>query len=302
MKVALTLTLSLLFTAGLALGTPVALQYEGQLYGPNDQSLPVGLAGTGAWADPGNSSPVTLHWIVTQNPDSTWHYEYTLATPLGGVSHAIIEVSEGLALEDLTNFSGSPELADYTATSNGNSNPNLPGTIHGLKFDGGGDTNFSISFDTWRPPVWGDFYAKDGVAGGQGWNAIWDAGIWRERRFRVAGQWQFREQDPPPGYGRVRARAFGPGDDLYRRPGRFAQAEAVIYFSIVALWLASQSGPTAGRRLTIGNAMNGAAAENRSRVFFCATHNSYYLFLIISMPCIYGRRALGTVIVPSAFW
>jgi hypothetical protein len=69
---------------------------------------------------------------------------------------------------------GGIELGTWSA---GGSNPNMPGTIFGLKFDDASGLQTRISFDSWRMPVWGDFYSKDGVAGGYGQNAAWNAGL-----------------------------------------------------------------------------------------------------------------------------
>ena len=50
----------------------------------------------------------------------------------------------------------------------------MPGPVHGIKFEaaGGADlTTATLSFDSDRVPVWGDFYAK----GGQG--TLWNTGF-----------------------------------------------------------------------------------------------------------------------------
>jgi len=45
-----------------------------------------------------------------------------------------------------------------------------------MKLDYGAEGQTEWSFYSWRAPTWGDFYAKDGEAGGLGLNAAWNAG------------------------------------------------------------------------------------------------------------------------------
>jgi hypothetical protein len=130
----------------------------------------------GSWLTPGQ---VSLSWDVSWT-GSTWHYSYTFSTPQqGGLSHMIIEVSPNVtSLSQFSNLSGgtSYELNDFDATSNGNSNPGMPGTIHGIKLNAAGQTLLTLSFDINRAPVFGDFYAKDGNAGG-GTNYAYNTGF-----------------------------------------------------------------------------------------------------------------------------
>jgi hypothetical protein len=91
-----------------------------------------------------------------------WHYTYTL-TNLDGtlldkeLSHWILEVSANFTAANIFNSSHAFELKTYSGADP--SNPNLPGSIYGLKFEGTGPT---FSFDSDRAPMWGDFYAIDG--------------------------------------------------------------------------------------------------------------------------------------------
>jgi hypothetical protein len=75
---------------------------------------------------------------------------------------------------------------DYGTFGPGPSNPGFPSgkSITGVKFDGLPQHMTTISFDTLRSPVWGDFYAKDGVShasdggsGGQVWNYAYNTGL-----------------------------------------------------------------------------------------------------------------------------
>jgi len=133
-----------------------------------------GMGGIGAWVN-SDGKPAwhsaTLDWNITLAQPNTWHYDYTLSVYKYAVSHFILEVSPTFTLDNIKNATGGfhgMELADYSATSNGNSDPGMPGTIHGIKFDNASGTTLHIGFDSDRAPVWGDFYAKGGQTAG--WN------------------------------------------------------------------------------------------------------------------------------------
>jgi hypothetical protein len=80
------------------------------------------------------------------------------------LSHLIFQVSSNLGEDGIFNMSPSTFdfSTDWNATSNGNSNPGMPNSIYGFKVDGAAGV-FTFSFDTYRLPMWGNFYAKDGV-------------------------------------------------------------------------------------------------------------------------------------------
>ena len=132
------------------------------------------IDGTQGWIDPG---PTTIEWTVTENSDSSWHYEYTLTVPSSQkeISHFIIEVSEGFGDADIFNQTGpfsKSEIMKHRAGSPGS--PGLPDDIYGIKFDDTTGTTLTIAFDSWRRPVWGDFYAK---GGGRPPNEAWNIGF-----------------------------------------------------------------------------------------------------------------------------
>ncbi len=134
-----------------------------------------GLLGTGAWIDPG---PASLTWWVNDNGNGSWHYKYFFTHPSGATSHFILETSLNFTENDIFNASGdfgSYYLGDYAG---GPSNPNMPGSLYGIKFDETTGTSTTIEFDAWRAPMWGDFYSKDGVLPGTDiWNTAWNAGF-----------------------------------------------------------------------------------------------------------------------------
>ncbi|MBI2842423.1 MAG: PEP-CTERM sorting domain-containing protein [Armatimonadetes bacterium] len=131
-----------------------------------------GITGTGAgwW-------PVTFSWIVTQNPDGSWNYNYTFTSTTKSISHLIIEVSPEFTLADIIEGSfqvhqgsvgkkdGQIIVGEYAP--GGGDNPGMPDPIYGIKFDGTSGLTLQLSFDTYKAPVWGDFYAKDGKTDGE---------------------------------------------------------------------------------------------------------------------------------------
>jgi hypothetical protein len=137
-------------------------------------SLTGGISGTGNWLYTG---PVDLSWQVSSNDDGSWSYTYDFSHPRGDTSHFILEVSPTFAMDqvwDANGDFGNVALGTWSAST---SNPGMPGSIFGLKFDGASGLSTHISFDSWRAPVWGDFFSKDGVAGSHGINAAWNAGF-----------------------------------------------------------------------------------------------------------------------------
>jgi hypothetical protein len=133
-----------------------------------------GLVGMGYWVEPGDSD---IYWEVTQNEDSSWHYEYVLIVPRteSEISHFILETSPEFTEDDIFNESGAfnhIEIKNHIGGSPGN--PDLPGDIYGIKFDDTYGRLLSIDFDSTRAPVWGDFYAKCGLNVPQ---QVWNAGL-----------------------------------------------------------------------------------------------------------------------------
>jgi hypothetical protein len=143
------------------------------------------IDGTGTWIEQGT----TIEWAVSENPDQSWHYQYTLRVPTTEVSHFIIELSEGTPADHIFNMEGpftGAEIKLHPGPSPGN--PDMPADLYGIKFDGVTGTTVLLSFDAWRMPVWGDFYAKCGLTPP---NQAWNMG--------------FLDPDPsnPPGNGTV---------------------------------------------------------------------------------------------------
>ena len=142
--------------AGMLLLPTLGAAYSGILL-----STDSGILGSGAWMNPG---PTWLEWNVTQNADNSWHYNYLFGHPEGETSHFILEVSPNFTENDIFDETGDFGMIQIDTYVGGPSNPNMPGPIYGIKFDEGCGTVTGFSFNSWRAPMWGDFYAKDGQA------------------------------------------------------------------------------------------------------------------------------------------
>lgn len=129
-----------------------------------------GLTGTEQW-----STGASLSWVVTDETSSPWSYTYTLTVASKDISHVSLEVSDTFELSNLLNVSDPGNILDdgaldiYGPGLHGNSDPGIPDTMNGIKFNTTDDTtSLTWSVESDRIPVWGDFYAKDGKSGGQG--------------------------------------------------------------------------------------------------------------------------------------
>ncbi len=109
--------------------------------------------------------------------DTSWHYAYYFGHEVGETSHFILEVSDTFTRNDIFGEHGDFEGIDIGTHEVGSGNFNMPEDIYGIKFDEAWGLNTSLEFDSFRVPVWGDFYAKDGEAGGQGFNTAFNTGF-----------------------------------------------------------------------------------------------------------------------------
>ena len=120
-----------------------------------------GLFATGSWAT--EEPYAELSWEVSES-SNIWTYEYTFSLPAKENSHSIFEVSSDFAAENILDGTTSGwELGNWY--DQGMSNPGIPGTLYGIKFDGSG-LNDMFTIVTDRAPMWGSFYSKDGREGG----------------------------------------------------------------------------------------------------------------------------------------
>lgn len=126
------------------------------------------LIGGGQYAPPPTDNGYKVSWNISQNMDSSWHYEYTFTEQDNdnlspATSHIIIQLSENITERDIYNVGGDVEEATFGTFGPAPSNPGFPGgeSIFGIKFDLDGDQR-TVTFDSTRQPMWGDFYAKGG--------------------------------------------------------------------------------------------------------------------------------------------
>ena len=152
-----------LVVVGMYAASAHAVSYSGSLSGDGG-----GLIANEDW----NSSSTVLEWTVSaSSPNPTlWHYQYTLTVPAKTISHIIIETSPEFKAANLFDLTSIPESwaidPEIKKHNEGEGNPGLPEDMDGLKVNAGVDVLMvTLSFDSDRVPVWGDFYAKDGNGG-----------------------------------------------------------------------------------------------------------------------------------------
>lgn len=125
-----------------------------------------GMVATANWDTDGS----WLHWNISETASGLWHYEYLWHTDGAELSHITIELTENAGRKDFWNwsyqFAGVEPLDPqfgWFSPDTGNSNPGMPANLFGFTLNTLPSVPmFGFSFDTWRSPVWGDFYAKDG--------------------------------------------------------------------------------------------------------------------------------------------
>jgi len=156
-----------------------ATSYVGEISGVDSTvGSSVGLTATDGW------SGAFLHWFVDDvtNPGH-WTYDYHFYTySEKGISHVITEVSLNFTGNNIKDGTTSGwELQTY-GEAQGGSNPGILGDVFGLKWEGLSNVPttpeaYTGSYWKWtivtdRAPMWGDFYAKDGVENPQGEDKI----------------------------------------------------------------------------------------------------------------------------------
>ena len=129
-----------------------------------------GIFATNEWA---GSNTLLLWDIMPSDDEGYYSYNYTWNTDAKDLSHIIIELTEGITIDDLLDiYIYDPDEKDdkfpsyeigYFSEDQGNSNPGIPDPLYGIKIEPGSNTtNYGFSFTTDHEPVWGNFYAKSG--------------------------------------------------------------------------------------------------------------------------------------------
>ena len=162
----------------LALWAPAVQAYYLELTGSRASGGAGQLITTGAFSlgEGKHDNGFQIAWHITgTSPGAALHYEYTISGGDGGalgktLSHWILEVSNPSSRSDFFNFSGiqEPCSGQYEPATwePKQGSRGQPGPLYGIKFnsdedyDKAGSRIYTFSFDTWRLPVWGDFYAK----------------------------------------------------------------------------------------------------------------------------------------------
>ena len=170
------------------------VSYSGRLSGDPSGGADGLLVATGIWGETESAgyTPAEFAWTVSRDGSGPWHYEYELRVYGAEVSHWLLETSETLTLADVRDPNGdyasshglliAEHHGDGTATQ---PNPYMPATLFGLKMElesgqgtqyGTDSYEYALDFNSWREPIWTDFYAKDGAAGGT-WNTVYNKGF-----------------------------------------------------------------------------------------------------------------------------
>ncbi len=175
---------------GLFNGTVLGIMYpysKSGMLSTNDGSLMIEELVT-----TGNSSAGWTHatggfkieWDITRpTQNDPYHYQYWITNETGGaldrgLSHIILQISDTFGLDDFLDADGditslpsgwdlrSDETGDPTRWGpnyeGASGNPGMPADIPGISVNGGGGTTFHFEIFTFRDPMEGSFYAKDG--------------------------------------------------------------------------------------------------------------------------------------------
>lgn len=165
-----------------ALALAVAMPLQAQVYDTavdaehftGERKNGSGLTGSGKYAS-GNQ---TISWEIVQN-GNMFTYSYTLTGfSKPSISHFILELSgnctptNGCVIDPSGEGLKDGQFDTYGPGTHGKSNPGLPSTFYGVKFDTSGDPNsIFLTFISERIPVWGNIYVKGGQSG------LWNTGM-----------------------------------------------------------------------------------------------------------------------------
>ncbi len=143
-----------------------------------------GVIGHGGWDGVGDNG-FQIGWEISYD-DSSGVYSYSYSfSGVGGLdlskslSHWNLEVTNPAASGDFFNLSEDFTVGPVLMTVPSSGNPSMPAAIYGIRWETPDDVdrvNWTVSFDSWRAPVWGDFYAKDGIDGGV-LSVAWNTGF-----------------------------------------------------------------------------------------------------------------------------
>jgi hypothetical protein len=136
-----------------------------------DRSTPDEVVGFGSWTGTAENNGFQIGWKITPLPNLSniqyFNYQYTISgvgeTPLPPLtqelSHWILQLSSDFGYGDFITVD--PAYEEIKTHLSGPGNPDMPFNLYGVKWEITTGT-LTVSFDTKRMPVWGNFYAKDG--------------------------------------------------------------------------------------------------------------------------------------------
>ena len=116
---------------------------------------------------------ILVKWMSRTNEVAADRFAATTTGSGQTLATALIK----LTAANLSNASGQFGSIEVGWHNVGSGNPGMPEALYGIKFDGAQGQTTALAFDSYRVPVWGDFYSKNGRAGGHGQNAAWNAGF-----------------------------------------------------------------------------------------------------------------------------
>jgi hypothetical protein len=140
--------------------------YTGSLSGWGGVADGLLVTAGGDWSRPATRLSWTVDNVTTLGK---WHYTYTISVLRADVQAVIIETSDdipGPAFTEANLFALSTNPPDWfnymnIGTQSKWDNVNLPDDVYGIKLCAIQDpVTLTISFDSDREPIWGDFYAR----------------------------------------------------------------------------------------------------------------------------------------------
>jgi hypothetical protein len=148
-----------------------------------------GIVGLSGWSNA--SGGIKIAWTISFD-GTDWNYSYLFTKKDGTalspqVSHMLLEVSSIITSENVEDFiydsssivgpmtwPADPNSPNEPSCGANNANPNLPAAIYAIKVDMSGP---GYSFKSTQPPMWGDFFIKDGSGDGGPCTTAWNSGF-----------------------------------------------------------------------------------------------------------------------------
>ena len=174
--------LAIMIFAAIVCLVGIPMQAQGVVIESDSRYAPDGgVTAGGNWAN-----GFEIQWSISEG-GLGYIYTYSLtsdgSTPLvGGPSHLILEVSQ--EAPNALYRVGTDTYLTPQIWGSAPSNPGIPDDVYGIKLDFGATT---YSFTSTQAPMWGDFYSKDGEAGGLGQNYAYNSGFGQPPRDPYGG-------------------------------------------------------------------------------------------------------------------